>query len=360
MEITFLIGNGFDRALGLETSYSDFYRWYNVFDTSKLPSHVKKFREEIDKYVRQAPDAKPYWADAEIGLANYTENFSLENVEEFMDCFEDFRNNLINYLNQETSKIDTDFINKCKPIFKQQISNFYQELDPTEKPTIIQFRNSGTATEFHFNAISFNYTKAFDLLFSSFSESLDSWRGNDHNTHYLKVGKLIHAHGYIDQYPILGVCHTSLIKNQELINNDLFKAMMLKKQGIIAIGQLWRKEVEDLIQKSSIICVFGMSLGDSDSDYWEMLTSWLHKNPNKHLIVYWRNSKLKNLNISIREKYTETEYVKNRFWEFSSLKKEEFNKIKNQIHVVINSTKMFYIPKENSLIHKKHISPLPQ
>ena len=28
MSITFLLGNGFDRALGLETGYSAFYRWY--------------------------------------------------------------------------------------------------------------------------------------------------------------------------------------------------------------------------------------------------------------------------------------------------------------------------------------------
>ena len=28
MNITFMIGNGFDRNLGLKTTYSDFIKWY--------------------------------------------------------------------------------------------------------------------------------------------------------------------------------------------------------------------------------------------------------------------------------------------------------------------------------------------
>ena len=28
MQLTFILGNGFDKAIGLETGYRDFYRWY--------------------------------------------------------------------------------------------------------------------------------------------------------------------------------------------------------------------------------------------------------------------------------------------------------------------------------------------
>ena len=46
MNVTFLIGNGFDLGIGLKTAYSDFYNVYCKSDSNDSLA-VKKFKSEI-------------------------------------------------------------------------------------------------------------------------------------------------------------------------------------------------------------------------------------------------------------------------------------------------------------------------
>ena len=43
---------------------------------------------------------------------------------------------------------------------------------------------------------------------------------------------------------------------------------------------------KETIENSSVICVYGMSLGISDYSWRNMLYDWLSKEPNRHLFVY--------------------------------------------------------------------------
>ena len=45
MQITFLVGNGFDIAAKIDTSYEAFYKWYCDIDSDK--EHIKIFRKNI-------------------------------------------------------------------------------------------------------------------------------------------------------------------------------------------------------------------------------------------------------------------------------------------------------------------------
>ena len=60
MNITFLIGNGFDLKLGLNTRYSDFYSYY----------HEKASKESIILKWMKEDDDKGNWADLEMALGN--------------------------------------------------------------------------------------------------------------------------------------------------------------------------------------------------------------------------------------------------------------------------------------------------
>ena len=63
MNITFMIGNGFDRNLGLKTTYSDFIQWYK--ETPAKTETLKEFREYIN-------DNEELWSAAEEELGRYT------------------------------------------------------------------------------------------------------------------------------------------------------------------------------------------------------------------------------------------------------------------------------------------------
>ena len=81
MNITFLIGNGFDRNLGLNTTYSDFTKHYKSIETNN--ETIKQFRKDID-------DDKELWFDAEIAMGKYTEKFGEGEAAAYSACHTDF------------------------------------------------------------------------------------------------------------------------------------------------------------------------------------------------------------------------------------------------------------------------------
>ncbi len=346
MNITFLIGNGFDCAVGLKTRYSQFYKWYCDQPKDKLSQHVADFRTEIDKYIKKSPDAKPYWSDAEIGLGKYTENFDINTVEKFLDCYNDFHSKLSEYVVLQNSKVTDKWAAEVKPVFTSQLINFDKTVDPKEQPIFTQLKNKEKSLYANFNFITFNYTKALDEIYNLLgNNNLGSYQKSTGSTLYFRRGKLVHIHGYTDKYPILGVCSKRNIANQELLVDDVFLASMLKKDSIDASGELWRTNAFNLIDNSDIICIFGMSIGESDSDYWEKIMSWLDSNPDKHVVVFSRYSKGLNIETSISAKVREVKHVKNLLFEYTDWTEEKFDKIKDRIHIVFNSKGMFYLPK---------------
>jgi hypothetical protein len=96
---------------------------------------------------------------------------------------------------------------------------------------------------------------------------------------------------------LIGVCDLHSVKNQELLKSSLFKATIQKSESITVSGELWRRTATELIKNNHIICVFGMSLGETDSDYWEMVTEWLAGSTSRHLVVFWYDVKSDNVNV---------------------------------------------------------------
>lgn len=76
MNITFLIGNGFDRNLGLATTYSDFVKEYkkSVGKTDNL----KNFRKHIE-------ENEELWSAAELAIGVYTANFEKGQADAFTE-----------------------------------------------------------------------------------------------------------------------------------------------------------------------------------------------------------------------------------------------------------------------------------
>lgn len=91
MNITFLIGNGFDLNLGLATAYSDFVKYYKETDAEN--NVLIKFRQDIS-------DNEAHWSAAEIEMGRYTGTFKTGQGEAFSECNTDFCNHLAAYLKQ--------------------------------------------------------------------------------------------------------------------------------------------------------------------------------------------------------------------------------------------------------------------
>lgn len=67
MNILYLIGNGFDLAQGLQTSYQHFYEYLKNQTAKNSVSEL--MLKEI-----QGPD-KPLWSDMELALGTFTQKY---------------------------------------------------------------------------------------------------------------------------------------------------------------------------------------------------------------------------------------------------------------------------------------------
>ena len=76
MNITFLLGNGFDIGLGLKSGYKSFYPYFvdKANDDNLIRQAIEK--EKKDNYST--------WADLEEALGRFTHNISLDQRQKFV------------------------------------------------------------------------------------------------------------------------------------------------------------------------------------------------------------------------------------------------------------------------------------
>lgn len=336
MQITFLVGNGFDLGVGLKTSFEDFCKWY-VQQDSKTNT-IENFKEEIKNDLKT-------WADFEMALGKYTEKFSPETVEAFYECYEDAHDSVVEYL----QKVKTDFMledltDEDIETMRNGISNYYQELNPKENTLFSGIEKQDEAYNTRIQFISFNYTDCLDRYVKLVSnEPLRTWDYNG-KREFAVNPEVLHIHGTETNFPILGVSEKYQIVNQELLSVDGFAEMMVKPQSVQFIGEPWYEDAMSEINQSQIICITGMSLGESDSLWWEKINQWIRGNTTRRLIVFWYETQPLN-RISILQDYTTRNKVKEKLLSYSGLTKEQKEALKSRIHIVINTKSVLQIPK---------------
>lgn len=96
MQVTFLIGNGFDLGIGLKTAYSDFYRVYCA-ETQKDDENLRNFKSAIQLKSET-------WSDFENAFGKYSSE--LNDTAVYLELFENFVNSFISYIRNEEQRFD--------------------------------------------------------------------------------------------------------------------------------------------------------------------------------------------------------------------------------------------------------------
>ena len=254
--VTFILGNGFDIELGLNTSYKDFYRWY--LTKNDVSEDYSKMREQILRYM---DGENPTWEDYELALGQLTNDF--DDPEMFKRCFLLAKEALVAYIKKQYSEECL----KNRDYFK---SAAYRLIEVSQEMAPIEPKDG----HIEFNCISLNYTPLFhdgkdDFLENEQLVSRSSeWLGR------YRLGEMINVHGTFDN-PILGVDNVDQIANKEFRKNQEIVNLMVKGEIDKNIGQGWRENAVRLILKSDKIYVLGASMGDTDEFWWKTLAEWV-------------------------------------------------------------------------------------
>lgn len=323
MNITFLIGNGFDLGLGLKTSYKDFYEVYGVEDDTDKDD-IKEFKKLFSE--KNKNDKLINWADFERAFGEHSEDFNLENKQLYIDRFEDFVCSFNKYLEDLCESVD---YSQADTISKKMNSALIKFFDIRKEDKIaIQKKYDRNLSKKIFNFISFNYTNTIDKCVSVLRATIknDISRG---------VGSVVHVHGYIDKNMIMGVNDATQIKNKDFSEDeDILKEIVKPIQNSISRTN-YDAETKTIIESSDIICIYGMSLGPTDAKWWACIADWLYKDVNRVLVILKHEEEYDERFPFTQRKCIES--VMETFLEYYKKPEEIKKKIESRIYIGINN-----------------------
>ena len=331
MNVLFMIGNGFDLNVGLKTGFPDFLPVY-----VELPSdndYIAQFKKTIKG------EGIKNWSNFEARLGKYAEEFAADTSDNLILCRDNFLKELVNYLKQEESKID--FPSRADEIrtgFTKSITNYYAALSPVSEEQIKTVYARCANVTHHYNFISFNYTGVLDNCVRIVKSQQKAVIQHFHPNGSVMVDKMndvLHIHGTVDKHPILGVDNISQIINSSLAADKECSRLLLKTEQNNALRNRNNNDGYTLIEKSAIICVFGMSIGETDETWWKKLGQWLMKDDSRQLIF-----------IDVEDGYSESQTTQSirirdriisRFCDRAYIPEDKRDICEQRIHVALNT-----------------------
>lgn len=339
MNITFLVGNGFDISAGIDTSYSGFYNWYCGQD-SNVSNHVQEFKQDILEDMNK-PENERTWADFELGLGIYTKHFDVDTISQFWDCYEDAMLKLHEYIELQMRQVSSSISSEEKTRFCKGLLQISEELTEAEKEDITHILPGRANQGVKYQFISFNYTTILDgFVKTASSQEITSWI-NGSTRYSAKVNpNVLHVHGQLNNNPLMGVGNKLQIENKGL--REALQEYLIKPMASAALGDLSQEKAKKFISQSNIICLWGLSLGKTDSQWWEAIMEWLGQNESNRLIVYWftggKVTKMLHTKL-LREK----EKICDRLFGYSALTTEQMNEMRKRIFIVFDTQKVLRI-----------------
>lgn len=274
MNITFLIGNGFDINLGLKTRYADFYKYYMEHDPNDI----------ISKSI-----SKDYelWADLEIGLGAFLEKIDEPQIKEFLDSKRNLEKLLSEYLTLQNQRVSLPEESAIAEEFKKKITGFFNDFNSSDKE---DYRK--TISNIHeiisYSFITFNYTDVLDKIIFATQQKCKPF--SSHTSGGMGYHDIIktahHVHGKLTEDLILGLDNKDQILNEKLKNNPRLTNYIIKSTVNKALGERKTEIAKDIIDKSRYICLFGLSIGDTDSLWWSYIIHWLGKSSENRLVLF--------------------------------------------------------------------------
>ena len=294
--VTFLIGNGFDRGMGLKSGYDDFYKLYLTQGSGFHPGDKKnkKFEDKgLVEVLRDAEDnQKKDWADYEIALGAHSKKTCYEDENaraRLMGQNDNFQAMFYAYLKEreekmifamKASKKKTKRLEKVKEQMEHALESFYAAENIKEShekvANILQY-TWGHKRRRRYQFVCFNYSSVLDNCVKQIKDP----KAEDIKVH--------HVHGELNESSttkVMGVNDEGQMGNAFAYSDEdicrLHKWRMMKRNG-------HQKQYEtgvEMIWESDVIVLYGVSLGETDKVWWQIIYQWLLENSDRHLIIY--------------------------------------------------------------------------
>ncbi|MEN6594838.1 MAG: AbiH family protein [Clostridiaceae bacterium] len=279
MQITYFIGNGFDLAMGLKTSYKDFILVYK--DIPSIKNCIDYFKNKVIE-----PEIE-YWSKMEEMIGSCTFYYSMDTLQDFCTSYDDLLSELSRYLSKQDSLFNKQNSKKTLKAFYSALFNL-GELDFNPENSILAEMLSNQLMESrNYNFVSFNYTKVFDRCLHQFRKSMKLKKRIVAGKRFRDtIGPVLHIHGTLDKLMIVGVNDETQIDNKDLASKKDVRSRIIKPDIIKELSRTRTSQLNSLIDSSNVIVLFGVSIGSTDKVWWSKISDWLMSDGKHQLIVF--------------------------------------------------------------------------
>ena len=332
MKITYIVGNGFDINLGLNTRYTDFYKWYTSQPSmDKDPDVVRQFKNEINIYLAKK-NKEINWSDLELALGQYSKEVPSEL---FRTLYMDVAAKLKEFLTEEYACFDKTLYDSNKFIFylENPISGHFNEARTRKLQSFASSHNF----ENEINIINFNYTNTIEDLLGGY-QNAGGWRGLDGN--YVTLKPIAHVHhSLIEGNIVFGVNDVSQIANPNYKENPGIQDLFIKPTANNILGGYSHYAAESIIQETNLFVLFGVSVGATDRKWWNLIGKRLSSSLDARMIWFIHDNTINEAFSDFLYKDVERKVVP-RFKSMTGLPTIESGNMDNRIFVTL-SNKMF-------------------
>lgn len=264
MKVLYLIGNGLDLAYRLKTSYSDFYKSF-IKDKEGDTEEIKKLKKRIQSDYAT-------WADLEKAIGEDTVNFDTEII--FEDTFYKIKDELQDYL----LGIDQSF-SPSSGLMNKAMSSIINPKSLLEEADLVLFNSFANrmATPVFIDIVTFNYTYTLEkLLGNKFPIEISGYH----------IRRPRHIHGVLDDTILMGVNDNSQLANDSFRYDENLQDIIVKPIANDAMRNLSNVEVEKLIKEANLIILYGLSLGETDRKWWNLIGKQYSRDDFKLMYFY--------------------------------------------------------------------------
>jgi hypothetical protein len=321
MNITYILGNGFDKAIGLATGYPEFLKSY-----CEKKNNDSKYSELINAMKDDIKAHKNLWSDLEITLGKYTSNF--DNYKDFYAVYKDLNHELKKYLLEQQKCIGKDVM-VSKDIFVKRLSNFTSFLEIADAEMIRQYLSNYSS--YALNIISLNYTNSVEQIFG-LNKSTSPATLNLSGGYFLN--SVEHLHGTLDGSIIMGVSEIAQIANEKLQKDSRIMDFLLKPQTCAITKNLVDRKCSGILDRTDLLILYGVSLGESDNYIWKKVGKLFQKLNFKMLLFYYNPDF--NSDSDSWERKWEEDNIKSSFLKHAGLGEKDINNIENKIIIGFN------------------------
>lgn len=281
MRTAFLVGNGFDLSLGMETDPLSFLSDFVSEHLSDSSEPAARLAAKIQK------DGFDTWSDYEMALGRYSSAFEENEAGDYLRQKAELDRYLGEWLEKKNRQFKDDFISANAMSCLSSMASFSDSLPQLQKNLISSIRNRHSNEHWRQDIICFNYT---DVLLRMYEKvgGKDAKLASLNGGLYSMLGDFIQPHGSLRRREI--VCGVDNI--QQIVNQSLQSKLEVQQNLVkpITIGKVLYRNDDDrainTIRNANIICVFGMSFGKTDARWWKEIVSVLKGDRNKLLIIF--------------------------------------------------------------------------